>query len=313
MSTSETDARAILRRPAAVFVAWFPWFLAAYFVAQTLRRLVEAPNLNVDEADFMVPTQAFAWGYGAHPPLYAWLQMLLFETFGRSVLSFALLKNLLLFGAFYFIFRTALSVLGDRTRAVAVAMSTFLLPQILWEDQLAQSHSVAVVFATAATAFVLVRLMSRPTLTAYGLLGVVVAVGVLSKYNYLLFLLGLAGAALTVPSGRRALVDRRTLLVSLPIAVAAILPTALWSLSNLSIALSRTPKFMIDTETSRWNVMAVGLGDLALAVAGFSAICLAVYGAVAFFPYERFALFRAISARLVGGVGTGDRTGPGLT
>jgi hypothetical protein len=70
---------------------------------------------------------------------------------------------------------------------------------------------------------------------------------------------------------------------------------------------------MIDTETSRWNVMAVGLGDLALAVAGFSAICLAVYGAVAFFPYERFALFRAISARLVGGVGTGDRTGPGLT
>src|SRR5262245_21622617 len=76
---------------------WQPWiWLLVYFGAHLLSRVLVSDALELDEAEQTLWTQQLHAGYGAQPPLYTWLQWGVFQLFGVSVFSLALLKNLLL-------------------------------------------------------------------------------------------------------------------------------------------------------------------------------------------------------------------------
>lgn len=268
-----------------------PWLLAFYFVIQIGRRLLEPHTLGLDEAEQIVMTQAFAWGYGSQPPLYTWLQMIFFGAFGRSILSLALLKNVLLFLTFYFMFRVAEATLGDRIKAAAATLSLFFIPQIAWESQRALAHTLLVVAAAAAALWCLLALMKRRSVVGYVLLGAAIAAGCLGKYNFPLFALGLFASALSARSGREAVLDPRMALVSLPVAVVAVLPTALWSIRNPERALARVGKLDIQPDLSLLEAWAQAAASLVSATVAFSALCIALYVLFAFVP-RRLLWFR---------------------
>jgi 4-amino-4-deoxy-L-arabinose transferase-like glycosyltransferase len=74
-------------------------------------------------------------------------------------------------------------------------------------------------------------------------LGVLFALGMLSKYNFLLFALGVAGASLLVPEHRR-LVWTRDMWITPAVAVVLVLPHALWFAGQLHIATAETLRKM---------------------------------------------------------------------
>src|ERR1051325_2380554 len=74
--------------------------LAIIFGLHVLVRLLTSPVADLDESEQLVFSQAWQWGYGPQPPLYTWLQILVFKICGPSVLGLSLFKNFLLFGGF---------------------------------------------------------------------------------------------------------------------------------------------------------------------------------------------------------------------
>ncbi|MCG5515132.1 MULTISPECIES: glycosyltransferase family 39 protein [unclassified Ectothiorhodospira] len=244
--------------------AWLLLGLAAYFFLHVLIRATGSPTLELDEAEKMVVTQWWAAGYSGQPPLYAWIQAVVFRLLGAELWSLALVKNGLLFLTYMFVYLSARRVLGDMRLAVLATLSLLLIPQVVWESQRDLSHSVMVTCMAAASVYVMLRWLDRPTLGHYLLVGVAFGLGVLSKYNYLVFAAAAGLTLLTLPRGRALLLDVR-ILISAAAALAVTGPHLHWVLSSQDMASSGLEK--MDFGQGIWPLS--GLGEMALAVLAF--------------------------------------------
>lgn len=205
------------------------WIGLAYFAAQALVRVLVSPAPELDEAEQLLWTRRLAWGYGAQPPLYTWLQCAVFELTGPSIAGLALLKNGLLFGTYAALAWAAAPLVGRAAPLVAAAM--LWLPQIGWESQRDLTHTVLATTCAALALGVFVRLMLRPRPGFYLAFGAVVGLGLLAKYNLLILHGLLVGTALVLPASRRHVFSRWTLLAA-AVALLVVLPHAAWALQH---------------------------------------------------------------------------------
>src|SRR5436190_5033019 len=101
----------------------FITLLGVFFAAHVLVRLSVSSVANLDESEQLVFTQAWQWGYGPQPPLYTWLQILLFKLFGPSILGLTLLKNTLLFTIYTFTYACGRIVTRTHVGGILTALS----------------------------------------------------------------------------------------------------------------------------------------------------------------------------------------------
>ena len=186
--------------------------LTAYFLLQTVIRVLVSDSAELDESHQLLCVQEWRWGYGSDPPLYTWLQRLVFLIVGPGILGLALLKNTLLFSAFSFTYLGAKELTRDERIALLATLSLFLFPQIAWESQRDLTHSVLAMTLGAATFYMAVKVWRSGSAALYALLGLCAGLGTLSKYSYCMFALALGAAALTIPTFRRALLSKRALI-----------------------------------------------------------------------------------------------------
>jgi len=242
--------------------------LAFYFLAHLLIRLNLSDSLDLDEAEQAFEVQQLRMGYGTQPPLYNWLQWLLFSAFGLNLFALALLKSLCLFGIYFFMFLTARPLVGNMG-AMAVSASMLLLPQIGWEAQRDLTHSALLTTIASMSLYAYFALLRQPTLTRYALFGLLVGLGMQTKYNFLIFTMGLVFASLVVPQ-HRAIVWNRKIVVSIAVAVLCLLPHGLWVLQHFDVAAGGTIEQMKDESTTDFllNVLA-GMRSLLMATVSF--------------------------------------------
>jgi len=206
------------------------WLIAAYFFMHWLLRIFSGASFELDEAEQLVLGQHLQLGYSPEPPLYTWLQ----------IGPLSLLKNLLLFATYassYFIARHC----GlNRQHAGLAALSLLLLPQVGWESQRDLTHSVLVTTVAAASVWTVLALLDgRRHWRQYLLLGVLLGLGVLSKWNFVLFALALL---ITLASLRPALLLRPAGLL-VPLSAAALTaPYLLWLQDHLAVATAKSYK-----------------------------------------------------------------------
>lgn len=246
------------------------WCLLLYFGAHALVRLLVSPALELDEAEQALWSQQLQWGYGAQPPLYTWLQWAVFRLAGVSLAGLALLKHLLLalaYAAVYLAGRTLL----PRGPALLAAAGMLLLPQIGWEASRDLTHSVLLTALAAATLAVALALLRRPQAWLYLLAGLLVGLGLLSKYSYAVFLLVLL-LALATGDDTRPVLLRRWALAGAALALLITLPHALWLLEHGHEAAARLAE-TLEGPPPRGEQTALlrGLGRLLLVVATFIA------------------------------------------
>jgi 4-amino-4-deoxy-L-arabinose transferase-like glycosyltransferase len=216
----------MLRHPAS----WL-WVWALLLV---LVRLWSSAALELDEAEQMLWSQQWAWGYGAQPSLYTWLLMGVAALLGPGLLSLSVLKMGLLALTYYFMWRAAREVLAKRAAWWAAA-SMVWLPMLGWEALRDLTHTVLLGCMVAATWWLVLRQIRQPQPQGFVWLGLVAGLGLLSKYSFALFALALGLAAL---SGRE---TRRSMLASgwwwLPLVAAVVLaPHLLWLLEHWDMA-----------------------------------------------------------------------------
>ncbi len=256
--------------PASRRLPWLnAWLcLALYFGAQTVCRVLVSPALELDEAEQVLWSQQLALGYGTQPPLYTWLQWAVFQLCGASVVSLALLKNLLLASTYGFVFLAGRLLMPTPLAALAAA-SMLLLPQIGWESSRDLTHSVLLTTLAAATLYLTLALLQRPRPALYLLLGATAGLGFLAKYSYGLFLLALM-LALLAGRDTRAVMRSPWTLAAMLIALLILMPHGLWLLDHWhQVTESTMAKLEGGPTSGRTASIARGLLSLLAAMAGF--------------------------------------------
>jgi len=243
--------------------------LACYFLVEVVIRVVMHGALELDEAEQAFAAQQLQLGYGPQPPLYTWMQWLVFQVTGVSILGLSLLKNAVLFASFAIVYRVTRPLLGALA-AAAVSCSLVLITPLGWDALLDRTHSPLVTAVAAGTLGTYFTLLSRPGRLRSALFGLLLGLGMLSKYNFAVFALGLACASLMVPEHRR-LVWNRNLWITAVVAALCVLPHAAWFIGQVDLATKATLDKMHDfhPEAAYGARVADGAWNLLYAVATF--------------------------------------------
>ena len=228
-----------------------PFAILAYFTLQTLIRVTLSPNLEIDEAQFVGATH-FALGYGnAHPPLYNWLvAACLWFTGGNWPLAVAILKNGLLAATYLLAFDLGRRATGKALTGAFCAASFLLLPQIVWMAQITHAHTVLLLMAVVATCHALVMIIRGGGITAFFWLGAAISIGVLAKYNMLIFTAAAFIAVAVTPEIRRRVL-RPQLGASAALFTALVGPHAIWAVSNIEASTNRLSNRVYKPRQSR--------------------------------------------------------------
>lgn len=249
--------------------------LIAYFALHVFVRLALPTTLEHDEAQQIFISQFFALGYDGQPPLYNWLQTLVFDLFGVSRAALSILKNSLLLATYLLVWATARRLLERRELAVVATFGLLTLPQLGFESQRDLTHTVAAFFSTALFVYAVVWTVCRPRLVGYLLIGLAAGLCILSKYNVVIFPLAVCLSLLCDPDFRRHVLDRRSL-GAMAVATAVVLPHTLWFIRHLDIATKGTIEKMT-SESSGVVSIASGLGSFCLAVIACVALTFACF------------------------------------
>lgn len=253
--------------------------LGIYFLLQIVIRLLVSPELELDEAEQLLLTQQLSLGYGSQPPLYTWLLSGLFSIFGVNIFSLALLKNVLLFCTYLLMYRAGRGLGYNRATAVAAMLSLLFIPQIAWESQRDLTHSVLAVTLAAATIVCWVRLKQDQGIVSYLLVGLCWGAGLLGKYNYGIFLVGLLAASLTI-SDYRTVILRSRMLYALGVMLAVVAPHVIWAATHVQQLMTSSGKFKLAAQNSYIASVLKGSGSLIVAAVSFAGPLLLIYGLI---------------------------------
>ena len=273
-------------REERVFIA----ALILYYAASVLLRIAVSSTADMDETEQLVLTQALHLGYGSQPPLYAWIQSLYFSLFGVNIFALSFLKFTLLFSTFLCVLQVARKTLQDSRAALCATASLFLVPQVVWESYRTLTNTVLATLMAALTLLMLLRLRENPSTANYLLFGAAAGLGMLSKFNYLIFFLALVTAGMMTPSFRRVLKSGKGA-VSLAVMAVITAPPYLWILTNLDRAMSSTKKLKAMGGNTYLIDAATGIITLIIAWIGYIWPALIVYA----FLYFRFKPVRETS------------------
>lgn len=261
MPTALSEQRAPPQRGEAGGRRWsspLTWLLVWATLA-TVARVLLSSAVMWDQAEQLVWTQSLAWGYGPQPPLYTWLQWGVNALLGPSVLALAVVKHALMVLTFVFLYAAARQIM-PRSSAWLSALGIVWLPGMGWEVLRDLTHTVLVTCTVAATWWLLLRQVQRPTRGGFAWLGVVMGVGVLSKYSYVLIAGAAVLAALSLPAPRRALLGRGWWLVPL-VAALLVAPHAQWVLTHWDEATRSTVDKLRPSDVAPgWSALRSGLG-----------------------------------------------------
>jgi 4-amino-4-deoxy-L-arabinose transferase-like glycosyltransferase len=258
--TSSAPADAV---PAAGLPPWtatsfqFLVLLFVYFALHTILRGYVTETAGIDDCDQIIRTQIWSWGYGPQPPLYTWTLKAFLSVFGFNIYTVTALKELALFGIYLLVYFNARLLTGSPFCAIAAAMAVQFNPSISWESHRELTHSVFTSFFILATIYCYLR-TATGSWKWFLLLGLCVAGGTLSKYNYLIFFAALLGAGLTLKEWRSRVLSRGMLL-ALIVAALLCLPHVWWVWEHRELAFSSMHKFKMGETPSWFAAMAKAL------------------------------------------------------
>lgn len=243
--------------------ATWMWLAAtAYFLFNALTLGLVSSTVDLDQAQQLVLSQDLSLGYGAQPPLYTWLVHLLFSVTGPERSALLAFKAMLL-SALVLGFLKAGRELGfDSRQQILLVLGLALIPSLVWEAQRDLTHSVLATVMSAWTLWVLFRLQRTGSWRDYLVFGLLAGFGLLSKYNYGIFLAALLLTAFSMPGFRQRLLSPRILL-SLVLVVLVTLPHFLWVMGHADQAFASQHKFEIRDRAFFASIWAVVLASLA--------------------------------------------------
>ncbi|MCW8820721.1 MAG: glycosyltransferase family 39 protein [Sulfurovum sp.] len=255
----------------SVYINNFLFILFIYFCIHLLIRVFISPNVGLDEAEQILLTQSFAWGYNSQPPLYTWIQYVYFEFFGTNIFALSFFKNTLLFLTHVFVYKSAKLATNNSTLALIATASLILLPQISWESQRALTHSVLLTSISSMIIYVIFKIkytVDKIHIGYYFLLGLLISVGMLTKYSFSIFIFSVFIASL-LDKKLRSFILKKELAITLTIIIVLLSPHFLWFIENIKIVTSSTIG-KLNPNSENFSFL-IGIIDLFKAILAFLA------------------------------------------
>ncbi|MCG8547094.1 MAG: glycosyltransferase family 39 protein [Alphaproteobacteria bacterium] len=263
-STADACAR-LAMSPRAVAAIW-----AAVYLSVWLMRTFLFVGGGADESEQLVHTQSWQWGYGPiNPPLVTWLMTAALALFGVNLGTVVAMKFGLLALTCMGIYLVALRLLKDKGLAALTALSPIAIYYFAWDALFHYSHSVILALSVTFTFLVFLQIAAHRRTRDYLLFGVVLGLGLLSKYSYGLFALALLVGAIADRDLRGCILDRR-LAVSVLIAILIVTPHFLWLAENAGwFTAQATARFTGGTQMDSTTSIRMGVYNVAKATISF--------------------------------------------
>lgn len=220
-------------------LGWFVPSLVIVGAVTALRWLLLAFNrtdLFVDESQYWLWGQHFAFGYYSKPPLIGWLIGAITTVAGSDSPFWVRMPGAALHGMTALILAALAARMYGPRRALLVAAAYVTLPMVAVGSLLISTDSVMAPFFAAAL-FFHYRLTTTGAARFALLAGLAVGVAFLAKYAALYFLAGVALGALLRIDMR---ISGRNTLILLGAFGAVVAPNIAWNLSNNMSTLSHT-------------------------------------------------------------------------
>ncbi|MDX1920404.1 MAG: glycosyltransferase family 39 protein [Candidatus Caenarcaniphilales bacterium] len=242
--------------------------LGIYLTFDFLTHTVFVNYTPTDLAEQILWTQNLKIGYGIQPPLYSYLQIVLVKLFGINLFTFQILHEMLFTGTvafIYLIFRELESPLpqpphldrqggsfallplsrglgGDTITTLAAFSFAFVTGEFI--EVPVKTHTAIATFMSTATFFLFIKILKGPSTKLFLWLGLVLGMGLLSKYNFAFLVICLLIAAATNQESRKK-IFQPNLLISFLITSLIITPNLLWLLENRHLAVKNfAPKVL---------------------------------------------------------------------
>ena len=234
--------------------------LLAYGLAHSVLRLAFSRNLPQDDVTSNLFAQTFELGYTEwQPPLYEWLLWCVQHLTGPTLPSFLLIKYVLLATTLGLLYLAATRLFEDARWAALSALSLLLTYQIGWVLNEGVTQTIVLMCAVAGSLWTLMRVAERGALRDYLLFGIFLGLGLLSKFNYVGFLLALGASCLLQPTLRARLLTWKILL-SLVTAGLMASPYLYWLLAREDDLITLYRSWLAPEHDGRLKATLVGLG-----------------------------------------------------
>lgn len=196
--------------------------MAAYYLLVGFVSSALFTGASIDTAEQMMFTQDWALRYDdANPPLFTWLVKIAELVLGSGVAAVALVKFSCLWATHAFLFALGRTLRLDPGLTVLIGLSPLTLYYLAWDSTYTYSHSLLMTAACCASVWATARILERPGWARFAILGAIFCVGLLAKYNFGVFALGLLITIAIDPRVRRRQVWQR-IAVSLALALPAL-------------------------------------------------------------------------------------------
>ncbi|MDJ0949226.1 MAG: glycosyltransferase family 39 protein [Alphaproteobacteria bacterium] len=248
----------------------FVLFIAGFITLVLVLRYALFPGASSDDAEMLVLAQSFEGLYKpGQPPLLNWILATVFAAVGPSLGVLVLVKALIVLATYLFLYGSARILLADPRRAALAAASPLLIYLVAWDGLFNYSHTVSMTAVASATLWAMLRLRRRGGLAEYLLLGLLLGLGVQTKYNFAIFAAGLLAAGFADGVLRQRLAKPGSLLSVLAASLLAA-PHFLWLFVNREAVTQAFDAAFRDTGDSSWlGGVLSGLGALGDGVIGF--------------------------------------------
>lgn len=267
--------------------------ILAYLGLHVGVRLWIGPTLGLDDAEQALFAQQWMLNYRFRaPPLFTWALLASGQLTDINALTISLLRYGLLAMIAGFTYLTARALIRDPRLAALATFSFAAIYVFGYYSHHDLTHTTVLSAFLAASWYAFVRLCEKPSLGRYLALGGAFGLGLLGKWNFLMFAIALPLACLTQPRERGLVLNWRILPAGLLTAAIA-LPSALWALHVGPAVGDGLGMLLGEPALSRLGGFVLGSADLLLAAVvyplPFLAIFLAVLGPAAWRGFKASA------------------------
>ena len=168
----------------------FYYFLFTHLVIWTLIPSITNHNLPLDTIEALAWGSNLDWGFNKHPPLSALAVEIFYQIFGSQDWAYYLLSQLFVVTAFYFVFKLSKEILNTEKYAL---ISVLLLEGIYFYNFTTPEFNVNVCMMPfwAMASYYAFKCLKDNLTKDYITLGIVTALGFLSKYLFIYLLIGI--------------------------------------------------------------------------------------------------------------------------
>jgi len=158
-------------------------------------------GLHRDELAMIDNARHLAWGYVAYPPLTPFIARLSLELFGESLVGLRLFSSLAMSGAMVIAGLLARELGGRRQSQLIAALAVAIAPIVLLQGALFQ-YVAFDYFWWVLLAYLVVRLLNSENPRWWLAIGLVIGLGMMTKYTMAFAVVGVVGGVLFTPARR---------------------------------------------------------------------------------------------------------------